>query len=115
MAHLTEDWHIEYDMQTPGGEIVHVSERFPCRLGYHQRSKEWYIERGMTGIHLDEMKLISEVHGNYVQLLSLGVEEGRHLPLERTVELAGAQLLASSDHPITLTAPDETKYVHSIT
>lgn len=108
MAHLTEDWQIEYDMQTQSGKIVAVSERFPCRLGYHQRLSEWYIERGFEG----DIKPISNIHGDYVQLLSLGVEEGRHLPLDKTVELAGAELLASQEHPITLTAPDRTRYVH---
>jgi hypothetical protein len=41
-------------------------------------------------------------------------EEGRHLPLEKRMDLAGAVVLVSQTHPVTITAPNGIKYIRQI-
>jgi hypothetical protein len=105
----TENWQIEYDMQTPKG-VVHVTENLPCRAGYHQKLLEWYKQQGFN---VSEVQPLYKVRGNYIELLSLGLEGGRDLPLEQRVDLKDSELLASEGHPITLISPNGAKYVHS--
>lgn len=104
----TEHWQIEYDMQTPRG-VVHVTEKLSCTVGYHQRLLEWYRRQDLDH-HEDEVQPLYKVRGNYIELLSLGLEGGRDLPLEQRAELTDGELLASEEHPISLIAPDGTKY-----
>jgi len=103
----TENWQIEYDMQTPKG-VVHVQEALPCRDGYHQKLIEWYRQEGFDP---SEAQPLYKVRGNYIELLSLGLEGGRDLPLEQRAELTDGELLASNDHPIILIAPNGIKYI----
>ncbi|MBI2507818.1 hypothetical protein HYV89_02590 [Candidatus Woesearchaeota archaeon] len=98
----TENWQIEYNMRTPTG-IMHVKEKLPCRAGYHQKLVEWY---GQNGFDPNEAQPLYKVRGNYIELLSLGIEGGRDLPLEQKLKLIGGELLADRNHPITLTAPN---------
>ena len=103
----TENWQIEYDMQTSKG-VVHVKETLPCRRGYHQKLVEWYKQ---TDFGCSEAQPLYKVRGNYVELLSLGIEGGRNLPLEQRAELINGGLLASSKHPIILIAPNGYEYI----
>ncbi len=103
----TENWQIEYDMQTPKA-VVHVTEKLPCRAGYHQKLLEWYRQHDF---YASEAQPLYKVRSNSIELLSLGLEGGRDLPLEQRVELTDGKLLASENHPITLIAPNGAKYI----
>ncbi len=104
MSFLTEEWTIEYYMRKQDGTVTQVTEPFPCKAGYYQRLCE---------LGLDQNSVIKAVQGNYVRLRQGAQEEGRSLPLEKRLDLAGARLLVSQSHPIVLTAPNGTKYTRT--
>ena len=102
----TENWQIEYDMKT-SCRVIHVKEALLCEAGYHQKLIDWYQQNNFTA----EINPLYKVRGNYIELLSLGLEGGRDLPLEQRTELIGGELLASEDHQIVLIAPNGKRYV----
>lgn len=108
MSLRKEMWTIDYYMRKQDGSVERVTEPFPCKAGYHQRFLE-------NSINSEGGNPITAVHGNYIQMSSVCTEEeGRHLPLEKRMDLAGAVVLVSQTHPVTITAPNGIKYIRQI-
>lgn len=104
----TETWQIEYEMNTPEG-VVHVEEPLRIKRGYHQKFIKWAKENIIPN---KEKTPIYKVRSNKIELLHLGLEGVRNLPLKQRDDLANGELLASSENPVILIAPNGTKYIY---
>ncbi len=105
----TEIWHIDYDMRLSQGRVVHISEPWPIRVGYHQQLLDFYNEHEFDTSERVPVYKVRNINGKtYVELL---LEGDRTLPLR--INLPG-EVVVSRDHPITLTAPDGTRYTDTL-
>lgn len=101
----TENWQIEYHMRTPDGVVHPIKEQLPCKKGYHKKLIEWYRQNNIV-----DVQPIYKLRGNYIELLSLGLEGGRDLPLEQRAELKDGDVLYNESHPVILIAPNGERY-----
>lgn len=132
----TENWTIEYFFtigtgnteNNPKRKVISLSEVFSLTEGYSKRFEDWreaVRESLGEGFHygtLDEM-LHPVYHiqegasrqGTSIKLVPLTVEgkdskTSIDLPLHSALQMLYGNVLLSQEHPITLIAPDGTKY-----
>lgn len=133
----TENWSIEYFLGIVTGNtdrgmnvaVLYVSEIFPLPQGYHKRVEDWLAavkeSAGESPPHEDLEKMLHPLYSFYwhapeqgtsLKMISLtigdkGIASPRlNLPLHPALRTAEGRVLLTGQHPITLIAPDGTRY-----